>query len=223
MVLRFDPAPGRWERHLARRHLNPLFGDPPPEFDSEELERARRRDAEEVATFDEEFKALVQQIADLKPNEDSTVILELKERLDQAYERVCSLGGDQARIKAAIRQLIQVIMAAVRKGAGSDIQALAELDQEDEARAMHYALLEHPLVADVLDPQSAITPEELLPSLLSADEQAMAIVLGLLDAPMIETLARDSVPLRQRLEAANRLSPELESRFSRLGSYPGLH
>ena len=145
MTLKFSQNPGSRERHLIRRHENPLFGEPPPQTTPEELEAARREDAREATQFHEDFAVLIQEAVTLKPKEDSEVILRLKERLDQAYEQASRLGGDQSRIKDAIRKLVAAIMRAVRRGAGDDPRAIQELEQEDAARSLHYRLLEHPL------------------------------------------------------------------------------
>ena len=117
MSLRFSDHPGRRERHLQRRHGNPLFADPPPQVSEKELERSRGEDLEEAQKFQGDFVALIQEAVDLKPSEESEVILKLKERVDQAYEQASGLAGDQAPVKAAIPQLITAIMGAVRRGA----------------------------------------------------------------------------------------------------------
>jgi len=200
MTLTFSDLPGRRERHLQRRHANPLFADPPPLVTPVELEQARRADLEEAEGFREDFLALVQEAMDLKPNEQSEVILKLKARLDQAYEQASGLAGDQSAIKAAIPQLVAPIMAAVRQGAGNDAMALQELAHEDEARAMHYRLLEQPLVADLLAPDTPIPPGELLPTLLTAKNEALEAALQLFDPQQIGVLAEEGRELLARLE-----------------------
>jgi hypothetical protein len=213
MTLRFSDRPGRRERHLQRRHGNPLFADPPPRSGLAELERARREDQEEVRKFQEEFMALIQEATGLKPNEESEVILKLKERVDRAYEQASGLGEDQSRVKAAIPQLIAAIMAAVQRGAGADAQALQELDQEESARAMHYRLLEQPLVADLLAPDSPITAEELLPTLLCSEAEALEAAMQLFDPPQLGALVEDGRALLEGLERGGRLPPAARERL----------
>ena len=55
MHLRFSPRPGRWERHLQRRHLNPMFGG--AAATRGELDRARARDRQEEADLRERLGA----------------------------------------------------------------------------------------------------------------------------------------------------------------------
>jgi hypothetical protein len=214
MTLRFSDRPGRRERHLQRRHGNPLFAGPPPRIGRAELERARREDQEEAQKFQEEFMTLIQEAVALKPNEESDVILKLKERVDRAYEQASGLGGNQSRIKAAVPRLIAPIMAAVRRGAGDDAQALQELDQEETARAMHYRLLEQPLVADLLAPDSPVTAEELLPTLLCSEAGALEAAMQLFDPPQLGALVEDGRALLEGLERGGRLPPRARERLA---------
>ncbi len=199
MTLRFSTQPGRRERHLRRRHQNPLFGNPAPDTTRKELERARSADRQEAAEFERHFTKLVQQAAGLQPNEDSEVILKLKAELDQAYEQVSGLSGEWAAQKQAIGQLTGLIMAAVRRGAGSDPQALDELQQEEAARAMHYGLLACPLVADLLHQDATIPPQELAPSLLSCDAEELQVALQLFDDGQLSQIEEEASGLLQDL------------------------
>ena len=214
MSLRFSDHPGRRERHLQRRHGNPLFADPPPQVSEKELERSRGEDLEEAQKFQGDFVALIQEAVDLKPSEESEVILKLKERVDQAYEQASGLAGDQAPVKAAIPQLITAIMGAVRRGAGDDPLALQELAQEDEARALHFRLLDHPLVADLLAPDSPVTAEELLPTLLSSDVDALEAALQLFEPEQLVSLAQEGRALLERLDREGRLPPAAKERLA---------
>ena len=214
MTLNFSDHPGRRERHLQRRHGNPLFADPPPRIDPVELQAAQQEDRQEALTFQEEFVALIHEAVSLKPNEESEVILKLKERVDKAYEQASGLAGDQTRVKEAIPQLINAIMTAVRRGAGNDALALQELDQEEQARAMHYRLLEQPLVADLLAPDSPVTAEELLPTLLCAEPEALGAALQLFDEQQLRSLAEEGRDLLARQEQAGLLSPGARKRLA---------
>lgn len=87
-------------------------------------------------------------------------------------------------------------MRNVERGAAGDPQALEELAQERIARDAHFELLRSPLVADLLHPQSAIAAEDLVPSLLSADEQDLDAALQLFDREQLGQLYNDA---RQQL------------------------
>jgi hypothetical protein len=218
MNLRFGTQPGRRERQLQRRHSNPLFGDPVPAVTQGELERARSADRQEAAQFERQFTELVQRAAGLQPSEDSEVILQLKSDLDQAYEQASGLTGDWSAQKQAIGQLVGLIMNAVRRGAGDDAQALDELRQEEEARSAHYRLLESPLVADLLHPETPIPPQELAPTLLSCDAEELQLVLPLFDKEQIRQLQDEAYALLATREAA-RSFPEARERLRQITGY----
>jgi hypothetical protein len=195
MNLLFSELPGRFERHLMRKHDNPLFQAPQNQLNQEQLTEAQRLDHEELVAYIENLRKLVGEAVALGPHEQSDVILELKERLDKAYETSCRLADDQTPNKQAILKLVEVIMRAVWKGAGNDTLAHQELQQEEAARKTHYALLEHSLVADLLDPKSLILENELLPVLLSADQDEFEAAITLFDPAQLEELCRQGAVL----------------------------
>jgi len=197
----FIDSPGRRERHLKRKHNNSLFAYPAKAVDADELATARRGDEQELSKFMGQFQGLVTEAVELKPNEGSETILSLKERLDKAYEQASGLAGDQSNIRVAIQRLLAVIMSAVRQGASGDMQAQGELDQEDLARSEHFRLLEIPLVADLLDPESVIAESELVPTLLCESETVLSAALSLFDTPQLTLLVRDARELLDSLDA----------------------
>jgi len=204
MHLKFSQRPGRRERQLIRKRDNPLFPEAQRHPGSSELNEAQRLDHEELEAFIGRFHTLVHEAVDLQPNVGSEVILDLKERLDQAYEQSAGLADDQSETQAAIARLLDIIMAAVRNGASGDPAALMEIEQETQARSAHFELLTFPLVADLLDPDSPIAEDELAATLLSASEQEQLAVLTLFDPAQREQLAAHAQTL---LEAVGDNAP----------------
>jgi len=199
MDLPFTTTPGRRERHLRRRHENPLFAWPPVAVDPQALLAAQKADHEEMEAFRDAFRALVQRAVDLPPNADSDIVLALRSDLEKLYEQACGLAEDHAREKDALRKLIGLVMKAVRQAAGSDPLAHQELDEVEQARAIHFRLLEQPLVADILHPESPIGTDELAPSLLSVGTEELEVVLEVFDANQRALLAAQGRDLLDRL------------------------
>jgi hypothetical protein len=199
MRLLFSELPGRHERHLIRKQDNPLFPQAERQFTQAELTEAQRLDHEELEAYIRDLRSLVGEAVSLGPHEQSDVILELKERLDKSYEQACRLADDQTPNKEAIMRLVAVIMQAVWKGAGNDTLAHQELEQEEQARRLHYELLEYPLVADLLDPESPIKQDELLPVLLSAEKEAFEAAVTLFDPTQLVALCEEGERFVQSL------------------------
>ena len=150
----FSNKPGRHERHFLRKLDNPLFPHPVIDPADEEILEVQRLDHDELLAFITELRRLVQQAIELKPNEESQVILDLKADLDKAYEKACTMADEQEGNKQAIQQLINVIMRTIRVNATGDAAAEQQLNEEEQARAFHFSLLEQPIVPDLLDPGS---------------------------------------------------------------------
>ena len=177
----FSDKPGRRERHLKRKFKNRLFTEDARRVDQAAVNQAREQDDQELLAFAESFQEVLKAIAELPGNVDSQIILDLKDRIDRLYEQVCGLGGDRAGEREGLTKLHRAISQAIRDGASTDPQALAKLDEEAQARELHWRLLDAPIVADLLFPDSPIIPNELIPTLLSEDADAFATAMSLFD------------------------------------------
>ncbi len=193
--------PGAFERHLLRRADNPLFGDRKTEIDSDALMDVQKKDHDILQQFMLDFRDVMGKAVSLAHNEESEVILEIKDKLDKLYASSVSVADDQTRVQESIKKLLGVVMAAVRKGAGDDAHALQELDQEEQARKLHFEFLESKLVADILDPDSPIENEDLVPTLLSAGKDDLALACQLFDEEQIKYLLAESEKLLNKLDA----------------------
>lgn len=181
MSISFSSTPGAYERQLIRRHGNPLFPSALRTVDQAAIDRARERDARDVEDFITRLRALMEEAASLEPNTGSERILDLRRRVDMLYERACTIAGDRTVEKQALLRLFGVIDGTIRRGAGNDPLAMEELTEEAAARAAHLAMLEIPLVADLLRPDPPLDREELAPTLLATDIATFRAVIGLFD------------------------------------------
>jgi hypothetical protein len=199
MIFKPSDNPGSFERHLLRKVDNPLFTEA-TELNDDTLEEAQRQDHDIIVQFMQVFQETLEQTIALKGNEESDIVLGLKDKLDKLYEQSSAVGDDQIKIREGIIKLLHVIMMSVRKGAGDDAHAHQELDQEEQARKAHFALLESSLVADLLNPVSPIAENELVPVLLSSEKEALALAVQLFDQDQIETVIQKSA---ERIDTLN--------------------
>jgi tRNA-dihydrouridine synthase len=191
-ILQPSDNPGSHERHLNRKHQNPIFDDKQTELDQLSMLEAQEQDHQILLDFHKEFQDAIQKTINLKPNEESDVILGLKDTLDKLYERVCQIADDQSETKEALVMLVGIIMKSIRKGAEDDQQAIQELDQEEAAREAHYQMLESKLVADLLDPDSPIQKDDLVPTLLSSEKDDLALAVQLFDEDQLKEIIKEA-------------------------------
>lgn len=209
----FSNLPGRHERHFLRKLNNPLFAEPITDYSDEDLLEVQRLDNDELLNYLTDLRALVQRAITLNPNEESQVILDLKADLDQSYEKACTLADDQRGNKEAISQLLEVIMKTVRASAGNDTLAQQQLEDELLARTTHFRLLEHPIVADILDPGARIQPQELVAALLSESGEGLAAALEIFDAAQLQQIIAEAEKL---LGGMDQPPQEAQSRFRQI-------
>ena len=196
--IKFSPQPGAYERHLQRKYHNPLFATAEQHLLASEVEQARMRDQQDLRGFLEAFEQSVQQAARLDESVESEVLLDLKENLERLYVQSASLAGDLEQYQQALHKLIEVCMLSIRRGAQNDPSALHKLDEEKQAREVYFQLLRTPLVADLMRGEEIISAQDLVPSLLSESESALADCLNLFDEQQQQQL----------LELAERLIQE---------------
>lgn len=183
---------GMYERHLRRKDKNPLFGAPATQFPPEAYVEARRLDNEEMQRFQTDMRRVIQDAINLDANVESEVVLELRAKLDQLYVRCSGLGGNCGDHKQAIRRLIDVVMNAVWQAAADDPMARMELEQEEMARQQHFCLMEYPLISDLMRPDTPISQEELIPTLLQAEEDELEAVMWMFEPEQLQAIRKDA-------------------------------
>jgi hypothetical protein len=193
-----DSHIGMHERHLLRKEGNRLFGA--PDYPAELWLEARQQDHEEILRFEREMREAIEQAINLEPNAESEVVLALRGRLDQLYTRCSGLGGHCSEHKQALRKLIDVVMKAVWQAAADDPMARMELEQEELARQQHYFLLEYPLISDLMRPDTPIGPDELVPTLLQAEEDELEAVLWMFEPEQLLAIRSQAEALLDGLE-----------------------
>lgn len=197
----FSAKAGRAERMLKRQYQNPLFGEPPIEpFD---IQDARKQDMAEAEAFIEHFRRLVEQVSSLPPNAEADDVLKLKEALDKAYETSAGLAGEQAELQQMIQRLLGLMMQSMWKAVGNDAQGISKLEMEEQARQAHFTLLQHPLIADILSPDSPIDQQLLLPCLLSESLESTALAFQLFEPEQQALLYEQGRKLLQDKDAAH--------------------
>jgi len=201
MSIPFSELPGRHERHYKRRLDNPLFREPATLNDAELLD-AQRQDHEELLAFITELRATVERALNLKSNEESDVILKLKEDLERLYETSAGLADEQGANQQALSQLLNAVMNTIRSNTTGDSLAEQEMAMEQQARQMHFELLQHALVADLLHPVTLIAPDQLVPTLLSSPTEQVKAVMVVFDPEQLSMIAKEAEALIQQVETS---------------------
>jgi len=212
----FSEYPGYRERYLKRKYNNPLFGS--NTLTLAEIEKAREADAAEAQMFLNQFRDLVKQAVDFKPTAEADVILKLKEQLDKSYEYCAGLPGNQQEIKTMLKRLLHAIMQAMWKGIGNDPRAQEKLEMEEQARSQHFTMLEQPLIADLLRPDSLIEEHELVPTLLSESAAAVNLAMQLFSPAQQITLYQQASDLLKSADASHPTIQHAQARLAEMQS-----
>jgi hypothetical protein len=199
MNLFFSDKPGSHERHLRRKVNNPLFGD--LLITQAEIQAARERDEAELAAFIEEFQAIARDASGLDSRADADALIELKTRLEKNYEVSCVVMGNQDELRAGLGRLIDSIMRALLAASQQDEHAWQKLMEEHAARNLHFELLGHGLLADLVRADSPIQSHELLPALLSEQEKVVRASVKLFTDEQLAFLCAEGNRLFQGVDS----------------------
>lgn len=218
MRLNFSKRPGCWERQLQRKYDNPLFLG--RDITQNQVDEAKRKDQNESVLFQHNFYKLVSEVADLKAQVDVEIILSLKSRIDQLYEECASLGGDFSEEKEGLRKLNELIMQAIWASGGmKDTKAREAFEKEIEIRALHFTLLEYPLVAHIVRSKSPIAEDEMAATLLTEEEIPLLAAMAFFNREQQEKLCQQASLLLNQLKDKGYELPEVWKKLEAMNTF----
>lgn len=201
---------------MIRKHENPLFAVTEV-LTQIDIDIAHQDDLDEYESFLEDFNGLLSEVSTLSGAVDTEMILEMKERIDRLYERCVGFGTEQDEYKNALQKLHHTIMAAIRQAAKVDSMALKELEREQEVRKLHIELMEYKLVSDLLRADSPIKDNELVPTLLSEDAEAVQVVMSLFEPDQQQAIRDEAKALLGRV-AVNNIPDDVQKAYAAMTS-----
>jgi hypothetical protein len=226
---RWSAHPGAAERHLQRRHNNPLFPLHRQMVTAEEVYDARLADAQALQDIRSEFNDMSQSFSATTelPLNWLSFLEGYRDRVDRLDERRLVAGGQSASLGDAIAGLRADILTTWRASLRKNQHSLAALEQDEAKRAERRTLLYGcDWTAQLLSHGSIIPPEEVVPALLSeSDAELEKAVTGLQAEPRLhETLAKCCAAahrLVNELRATGHNLPDIADKLRILDGAPG--
>ncbi|MPW23531.1 tryptophan leader peptide [Paraburkholderia sp. CNPSo 3157] len=226
---RWSAHPGAAERHLQRRHNNPLFPLHRQMVTAHEVYEARLADAQALQDIRNELNEVSRsfsQTIELPLNWQS-YLEGYRDHVDRLDERRLVAGGQSASLSDAIAKLRADILTTWRASIHKNRHSLATLEQEEAKRTERRTLLYGcDWTAQLLSHGSLIPPEEVVPALLSESPSELEkAVTGLQAEPRLhETLAQCCATahrLVNELRAAGHNFPDIGDKLRILDGAPG--
>jgi hypothetical protein len=226
---KWSAQPGAAERHLQRRHGNPLFPLHRQMVTAYEVYEARLADAQALQDIRSELNEISRSFSESTelPLNWQAFLEGYWDHVDRLDERRLVAGGQNASLGDAIAKLRTDILTTWRASIHKNRHSLVALEQEEAKRAERRALLYGcDWTAQLLSHGSRIPPEEVVPALLSESVPELEkAVTGLRAEPRLhEALAQCCATAHRvvnELRAAGHNLPDIGDKLRILDGVPG--
>ena len=226
---KWSARPGAAERHLQRRHRNPLFPLHRQMVTAHDVHEARLADNQALQDIRNEFNEVRHTFSQTQelPLNWQPFLEGYRDHVDRLDERRLVAGGQNASLGDAIAAMRADILGTWRAEIQTNRHSLAMLEQDEARKAERRALLYGcDWTAQLLTHGSLIPPEEVVPALLSeCTSDLEKAVTGLQSEPRLhETLAHCRVVahrLVSELRAAGHNVPDMSDKLRILTGTPG--
>jgi hypothetical protein len=225
---KWSARPGAAERHLRRRHSNPLFPLHRQMVTAHDVHKARLADNLALEDIRNELSEVCHAFFEKPelPLNWQPYLESYRDHVDRLDERRLVAGGQNASLGDAIAALRADILAAWRSEIQKNRHSLVTLEQDEARKAERRALLyECDWTAQLLSHGSLIPPEEVVPALLSESPSDLEkAVTGLQAEPRLhETLAHCRATAHRlvgELRAAGHNVPDMADKLRILDGTP---
>ena len=216
--LAWSENPGCFERHLQRKHMNPLFPPASRIVTQNEVDAARSRDVSEA----EALWTKIIKHAESVPTGHFTLaqLEEHRKRIDDLMQEAAETGDSKA--ESATAKLYWAIIEEMETAMKDNPNGAATLQKANETYVTVGLALKNRFVAQLGRQDSPIKPEEVLPSLLTEDlETIRKFMIFVQDNEKLRNLLKrmstDAINLLKDVQATGVIHPQIEQKLKALG------
>lgn len=180
-----DPC-GCFERHLQRRHMNPLFPKERRQISAGELADARAKDQADLTQLGNDFAQVAKCIAGecaATPGPRLTLgrFYRFIEMLDALAVRAAEVGDLAHRFRDCINEIRDEYCNSIRElREGLPAEAQQHMDALFPARELMQRVSENPFLAQMQRADTPIVPREVIPSLLSESVETVRLFASII-------------------------------------------
>lgn len=195
--LEFSENPGFFERHLRRKHNNPLFPEQDRLVTQEQIEAARERDQSDVFELKARFIDLLSDVQETPEHATGDHIGRLREAIDDLLHRAAEIGGDADAIRDSLSELRDTLIDIWREGVRGNEVSLRALDDAERMHREYHEIFNTPFLAQV----QRIPSEDVIPAMLSEPPETIRKVMSLFEGEKRATIVREASGLLESVIA----------------------
>jgi hypothetical protein len=214
--MRWSDAPGCFERHLQRRFMNPLFPRDRRNISSYELADAQARDAADLANFLREFESLLNRASSGGHDGAVSAVLKLRDDTEELMVRAARVGAPARKQGASLQELYEAIANSLRSACSPT--ELAKLEEGLRTSARYQETATHEFLAQLSRSDGPISGDEVLPSMLSEDVEAVRLAVRVFSEPLLLTMRKQTKELLAEARAEGFVLPDEAEKLSAIGA-----
>jgi hypothetical protein len=214
LAMMWSPVPGCYERHLQRKHSNPLFPLEDRQVSVAEVRAAQDRDAQDAQELEKEFREILEAISDMPEMVTWSVVNEVRERIDNLSAHALAVSGVSGlEVFDKLQQIHQVLIGSAREGMKNDPDMLDRLETSEQYYHQGKEAFLNTFVQQLTRDGTPINESETLPSLLSESSRVIESVVAVYDEKALKPIRAGA---RQVLQAAMKNGLPLEEATEKL-------
>jgi hypothetical protein len=233
-IITFDPAritSWRWseplgahERHLQRRHDNPLFPPGRRRVTATDVFRARLLDAKAHVDAFDELEAIRKELRETELPRDWFSYLNAKrEQIEDLQDRIWCMdqrGDDLKPMGERLRAFVVGTMLDTMKG--HNAEGAAAIEEAEVLHAQRQAFFSSNFLRQLINRAPVIPPDEIVPALLCENESSLRVIVNGMehDQALHESLAHartGALDIVRAARATGAALPEIEHKLQILG------
>jgi hypothetical protein len=207
--LEWSENPACFERHLKRKHNNPLFPEPDREVTQEQIDRARERDREDAAKLERDLADVASDLQKLPALARPRDVAPIRERIDELLDRAAAIGGQADLTRGALHELRKALINNLRKAFKGNGKLLNALEEAERYHCSRVEIFHDPPVAQLL----RIPSSDLIPAMLSESPEIIEKIMCMVDEDKREPVAKEACGLLKSALAQGKVMPLAEEKL----------
>jgi hypothetical protein len=201
--LKWSENAGCFERHLKRKHENPLFPEPDRNVTQEQIDEAQRQDQADAVSLQKKLLDLASDIAKLPALATWSNCSPIRERIDDLLSEVAGVGGPADNTRESLNSIRTALISSLREGIKDNEKASKALEEAEEYHQKQIEIAHDPFVAQM----GRIPSDDVVPAMLSESPETIWKAMSIMNENTVDLVVADARDRVRRAQAEGEVIP----------------